>query len=398
MTKVEWKPKKINLSSGVILSAVTLAVGFFVGLTWTSFAPYLGFGSTSDSEISSPKVDWSPLNEIYSTLSKNYDGEIDEKALIEGAKKGMTESLGDVYTVYMDSEEAKEFNDSLHGEVGGGIGIEFALRNNYPTVIRTLPDNPARKAGILAGDIIYKVNDEEVWELSTDQIAIKTRGEIGTTVKITVIRDNKEKTFTMTREKINNVSAYIDYDGKTAILTITRFDDDTGDLVTTLAQEALAKNCKKIILDLRNNGGGYVSAAKEVLSLWIDGDKILIQKSKNKKDETTYANRNKAILSGLKTVVLVNNSTASASEIVAGALKDYKKATLVGETTYGKGVVQSLFDVSNNALLKVTVASWYTPLGNSINNTGITPDIEVELTYDDTNNMRDPQLDKAKSL
>lgn len=397
MTEVEWKPKKINLSSGIILSGITLAIGLFIGLTWSTFAPYLGFSSTSTPEISS-KVDWSSLNEVYSTLAKNYDGEINEKELIEGAKKGMTESLGDVYTVYMDSEEAEEFNKSLHGDVGGGIGIEFALRNNYPTVIRTLPDNPARKAGILAGDVIYKVNDEEVWELSTEEIATKTRGEVGTEVKLTVVRNGKEKSFTMTREKINNVSAYIDYDGKTAILTVTRFDTDTGELVTKFAKEALEKNCKKLILDLRNNGGGYVSAAKDILSLWIDGKEILIQKSKHKNDETTYANRGKAILSDMKTIVLVNNSTASASEIVAGALKDYKKATLVGEQTYGKGVVQSLFDVSDDSLLKITVASWYTPLGNSINKTGITPDIEVELTYDDTNNMRDPQLDKAKSL
>lgn len=397
MTEVEWKPKKINLSSGIIIGGVTFAVGVFIGLTWTTFAPYLGF-DTSDSETSVSKIDWSPLNEIYNKLEKNYDGEIDEKALIEGAKKGLTDSLGDVYTVYMDAKEAKEFNDSLHGEVGGGIGIEFAERNGYPTVIRTLPDNPARRAGILAGDIIYKVNDEEVWELSTDQIATKTRGEVGTTIKITIVRDGKEKSFTMTRERINNVSAYIDYDGKTAILTITRFDDDTGALVTKLAKEALDKNCKKLILDLRNNGGGYVSAAKDVLSLWIDGEKILVQKSRNKKDEITYASRDQAILSDMKTIVLVNESTASASEIVAGALKDYEKATLVGEKTYGKGVVQSLFDVSNSALLKITVASWYTPLGNSINQTGITPDVEVELTYDDTNNMRDPQMDKAKSL
>ena len=394
--KVEWQAKKVSLGGSIIISAITLVIGIFVGVNWNNFSPYLGFSSNSSQPSSS--LDWSPLNEVYSKLLANYDGEIDTEKLIEGAKKGMTDSLGDIYTVYMDSEESKAFNDSLHGEVGGGIGIEFGIRNGYPTVLRTLPDNPARKAGILAGDVIYKVNDEEVWELSSDEVATKTRGEIGTKVTITIIRNGEEKSFTITREEINNVSAYINYDGNTAILTITRFDTDTGALVSKLANEALNKNVKKVILDLRNNGGGYVSAAKDVLSLWIDGEKILVQKSKNSQDEITYANHNKAILANMKTIVLVNNSTASASEIVAGALKDYKKATIVGEQTFGKGVVQSLFNLSGGSLLKITVASWYTPLENSINTTGITPDVEVELTYDDTNNLRDPQLDKAKSL
>lgn len=394
--KVEWKAKKVSLGGSIIVAAVTLAIGVILGINWNNFAPYLGFNASETYQSSS--INWSPLNEVYSKLAANYNGDIDESKLIEGAKKGLTDALGDIYTVYMDAEESKEFNSSLHGEVGGGIGIEFGIRNGYPTVLRTLPDNPARAAGILAGDIIYKVDGEEVWELTSDEVATKTRGAIGTEVTITVIRSGEEKTFTMTREEINNVSAYINYDGSTAILTITRFDTDTGSLVTKLANEAVNKNVKKIILDLRNNGGGYVSAAKEVLSLWLDGDKILIQKSKNSADEITYANHSKNILSNTKTIVLVNSSTASASEIVAGALKDYGKATILGEQTFGKGVVQSLFNLSGGSLLKVTVASWYTPLGNSINNTGITPDIEVELTYDDTNNLRDPQLDKAKSL
>ena len=344
--EVEWKQKKINLSTGIIISTITLFVGVFIGLGFTEYSEYLGFKKpTSETEeISAQSGDWSELNEVYSLLKKNYDGDIEKSALIEGAKKGLTEALGDVYTVYMDAEEAKEFNDSLHGEVGGGIGIEFAERNGYPTVIRTLPDNPARKAGILAGDIIYKVDDEEVWELSTDEVATKTRGEIGTKVKLTVVRNGEEKSFTMTRERINNVSAYATFDDKTAIITITRFDTDTGSLVEKFAKEAIEKKSKKIILDLRNNGGGYVSAAKDVLSLWLDGNKILVQKSKNSKDEITYADHGKAILSDMKTIVLVNNSTASASEIVAGALKDYNKATLVGKTTFGKGVVQQLFD------------------------------------------------------
>ena len=388
--------KKVALGGSIIAAAITLVLGVFIGLKWDDFSPYLSLNNPSVQNTT--QKNWSALNEVYSKLAANFDGEIDETALVEGAKKGMVASLGDIYTIYMDSEESKEFEDSLHGEVGGGIGIEFGIRNGYPTVLRTLPDNPAREAGILAGDIIYKVNGEEVWTLDSDEVATKTRGEIGSEVEIIVLRNGKEKTFKITREEINNVSAYIDYSKDTAIITITRFDNDTGSLVSKLANEAYNKNVKKVILDLRNNGGGYVSAAKEVLSLWIDGEKVLIQKSKNGNDEITYTNHNKAIFADIKTVVLVNGSTASASEIVAGALQDYKKATILGEQTFGKGVVQQLFDLSGGTLLKVTVASWYTPLENSINGTGITPDVEIELTFDDTNNLRDPQMDKAKSL
>ena len=224
------------------------------------------------------------------------------------------------------------------------------------------------------------------------------RGEEGTEVEVTVIRDGEEKSFKMKREVINNVSAYVDYDGSTAIVTVTRFDEDTGTMVQKFAKEFEKKGVKKVILDLRGNGGGYVNAAKDLLSLWINGDTILVQKSKHSDDKKTTSDANKAILSDMKTVVLVNGSTASASEIVAGALQDYEKATVVGETTYGKGVVQNLFDFNDGSKLKVTTASWYTPKERSINKTGIEPDVKVERSYEDINAMRDPQMDKAKKL
>ena len=389
--KTEWKEKKVNLGGAIITAAVTLFLGFFLGTNWSNYSPYLG-GSTS---TSSAKADWSALNEVYSALVKNYDGEIDKTALVEGAKKGLVDSVGDIYTVYLDKEESADFEKSLHGDVGAGVGIEMGLRDGYVRILRTLPDNPARKAGILAGDILYKVDDEEVYNLSTDEIANKVRGEAGTEVSISVVRDGEELEFTMEREEINNVSAYVDYKDDSAIITINRFDDDTGTLVKSFANEILNSGAKKIILDLRGNGGGYVSAARDLLSLWLDGDKILVQKSLNFSDEITYALKNQALFSNLKTIVLVNSTTASASEIVVGALKDYNKATIIGEKTYGKGVVQTLLNLSNATTLKVTTAHWYTPNGSSINQTGIEPDIEVINTYNDINMSRDPQLDAA---
>ena len=393
--KVEWKERKTSLGNTIIVGGIMLVLGVVLGLVFHSFfgsfSPYLSFGSKQG-------IDWSSLDEVYNKLETYYNGEISDEKVIEGAKKGLTEALGDAYTVYMDREETADFYDDLHGNVGSGIGVEMGLRDGYVRVLRTLPDNPARKAGLLAGDILYKVNDEVVYDLSVDEIAKKVRGETGTEVTVTVIRDGKEKSFTMKRESINNVSAYVEYDGKTAIITVTRFDNDTGVMVQKFAKEFKDKGVDKVILDLRGNGGGYVSAAQDLLSLWIDNDKILIQKSKQAGDSSTLTSSGKALLENTKTVVLVNGTTASASEIVAGALQDYGKATIVGETTFGKGVVQNLFDLSNGATLKVTTAEWYTPKERSINKTGIEPDVKVERSYEDINAMRDPQLDKAKEL
>ena len=393
--KLEWKEKKVSLGNAMILSVVLAVVGLILGVNFSNwfggFAPYLGLSGGSGGN-------WSALDEVYNKLAESYNGEIDRKLMVEGAKKGMTDALGDKYTVYMSAEESSDFYDDLHGNVGSGVGIEMGERDGYVRVLRTLPDNPARKAGILAGDIIYKVNGEEVYMLSTDEIAKRVRGETGSEVTITVVRDGEEKDFKMKRETINNVSAYVEYDGSTAIVTVTRFDNDTGEMVEGFAREFGNKKVKKVILDLRGNGGGYVSAAGDLLSLWVDGDIYLEQKSKHYGDSQSKTNTGRAILKDMKTIVLVNGSTASASEIVAGALQDYGKATVVGEKTYGKGVVQNLFSLSNGTSLKVTTAEWHTPKGRSINLSGITPDVEVERSYEDINAMRDPQLDKAKKL
>ena len=399
------KTRKIQLGSAIVIAGITLLIGIIIGANWNSvfskFAPYLGIKTSNNS---SKTLDWSPLDEVYSTLSLYYDGDIDNSKIIEGAKAGLVDALGDKYTVYMSASTATEFQNSLHGEAGSGIGVVMAERDGYVRVVRTLPDNPAREAGLLAGDILYKVDGEEVYTMTADEIATKVRGPEGSEVTVTVVRDGDEKDYTMKRETINNVSAdltYLDSDGdgkkETAYILTTRFDTDTGTEIRKFAESFSKDGIKKVILDLRDNGGGYTSAAKDLLGLWIDGDLVYTQKSGGS-SQNFYATRGQAILSNMETVVLVNDATASASEIVAGALKDYGKATLVGTTTYGKGVVQNLIDLSNNSLLKVTSAHWYTPKGSSIDKTGITPDIEVDRSYSDINSNKDPQLDKAKSL
>lgn len=394
--KDSWKEKRVSLGNAIIIGAVLAVAGGFVGYyiryILPNFAPYLGFSMTTTN-------DWSALDEVYFKLKETYNGDVSQSDVIEGAKKGLVSALGDVYTEYMNAEETTAFQASLHGDVGSGVGIEMGLRDGYTRVLRTLPDNPARKAGLFAGDIIYKVDGEEVYTLSTDQIAQKIRGETGSEVTVTVVRDGKELSFTMIRETINNVSAYVDYKGDAAVIVVNRFDTDTGKMVRGYAEEALKKNVSKVILDLRDNGGGYVSAAQDMLSIWVPtGSSALLQKSLHFGDQTINVSSGNAILANMKTIVLINGSTASASEIVAGALQDYGKATIVGEKSYGKGVMQTMYDLSGGTTLKVTIASWYTPKGRSINKEGIEPDVEVGRTVEDVNAMRDPQLDKALEL
>ena len=396
--KNKQKNRQISFGTGIALSFFTLVIGFIIGANWENlylqFSPYI-----NPHQKISNTVKWDELNEVYSQISSNYDGSIDKQNIIEGAKKGLTASLGDPYTVYFNAKEAVEFKASLNGEIKeAGVGIEMIKQGDYVVITRTLPDNPARKAGVHAGDIIYAINDEEVWNKDADIIASKLRGASGEKVKLTVARDRQKISFELVREKINNVSADISYQGKTAIISVYRFSEDTGNLVESFTKEFKNKGVNKVILDLRNNGGGYVKAARDLLSLWLDGDKILTQKSTSTGQTITYAKRGEAILKDTKTVVLVNNATASSSEIVAGALKEYHKATIVGVKTYGKGVVQTILELSGGSLLKVTTAHWYTPNDQTINKTGITPDIEIARSYSDINSGKDPQMDKAKSL
>ena len=393
--KMEWKEKRVSLGNAIIIGAVISAVGFVLGLNWNNwfggFSTYLG----GEKNLS---LDQSELDEVYSKLAETYNGEINNEVLTEGAKKGMVEAVGDVYTVYMDAKESADYTDALHGNVGAGIGVEMGLRDGYVKVLRVLPDNPALKAGIMIGDIFYKIDGEEVYTWSSSDIAKKLKGEPGTEVVVTMARNGKEVEFKMQREEINNVSFYTKYDGKTAIITVLRFDNNTGTGIQKEVEGFKDKGIEKVILDLRGNGGGYVSAAQDLLSLWLDGEVMLIQKSAHFGEEKMSTASGKASLKDIKTIVLVNGSTASASEITAAALKEYGKAKIVGTKTYGKGVVQKMYNLSGGGMLKVTTAEWLTPKSNSINGEGVTPDVEIENTSEDINKMRDPQMDKAKAL
>lgn len=376
-------------------SIMVLAFIFVAGIGYVAGGINSGsLRGNINSLIGREDLNLSAVQETYRALADNFDGELDEKALIEGASRGLVEAAGDEYTVFMNGEESSSFDDALTGNIGGGVGIEVGIRSNVPTVVRVLQDNPAQLAGVAVGDIITKVNGEQVQEKTLNEVVASIRGEVDTTVKLTVMRDGAEKEFSITRKQVNNPSAYGEVKDGIGIMTVTRFDNETGSLARAVANDFKQQGVRGVILDLRGNGGGYVTAAQSLAGIWLDRKLVTTERQSGEVIEELKSTGT-PILEGVKTVVLVNESSASASEIVAGALLDHKAATLVGTTTFGKGSVQKLVNLPEGATLKVTIARWYTPSGLNISEKGITPSQVVERTADDINASRDPQLEAA---
>ncbi len=372
--------------------AVVAVIGFAAGTRGTQIigavAPVLGFKAASST------IDLSEVQKTYAQLQANYEGTLDTKALVDGASRGLVAAAGDKYTVFMDSKEAAAFNDDLTGTIGGGVGAEIGVRNDKPTIVRVLAGNPAEKAGLLGGDVIVKVNDQSTDSWTADKTATAIRGDVGTTVKISILRGSDAKDFTVTRATVSDPSVHAKVQGDTGILTISRFDGQTGDLARKAAQSFVQQHVKNVVLDLRGNGGGYLTAAQDVAGLWLD-KKIVVTERVGGKITNTITSIDNPLLAGLPTAVLVDGNSASASEIVAGALQDYKVATLVGAKTFGKGTVQKVLNLDAGSILKVTIAHWYTPNGKNISKEGIEPNTKVTITPADVNAGNDPQLDAA---
>ena len=364
-------------------------IAFIAGALAMRLSP----GSTSPL-FHNDELDLSSVQTTYDKLSANFDGTLDRAALVEGASRGLVEAAGDQYTVYMNKKDSSAFNDSLSGTVGGGIGIELGMRNKVPVVERLLQGNPAEKAGVAVGDIIVEVNGESTEKKSLNDVVSSIKGEAGTTVKLGLVRGAERVEVSVTRQEVNNPSAYGRIEDGVGILAISRFDDSTGSLARSVARDFKQKGVTHVVLDLRGNGGGYVTAAKEVSGIWLDS-KVVVSERKMNRVVDELKTGSDTILAGVPTVVLVNESSASASEIVAGALRDQGAARLVGTTTFGKGSVQQLISLPNAAMLKVTVARWYTPKGVNISEKGLVPDVKVKRTTDDINAGRDPQLEAA---
>ena len=378
-----------------IIIAVVLALGAGFGLGVYRQQIVATMASMVGIPASGETIDTTQLQHTYQKLLAHYDGTLDDQALIDGASRGMVEAVGDDYTTYLDAEEAKQFQDDLSGSIGGGIGAQVGQRDNVITFVKILDKTPAQTAGLLAGDRVLAINDETTKGMSVDTAVSKIRGEVGTTVKLSVLRgDAPLQEFTVTRAEITAPSVESSQEGDIGIITVSRFDQSTGRDAREAARRLQSSGVRGIVLDLRGNPGGFVTAAQDLAGIWLDGQVVVSERRGGKVVEELRSSSS-PILTDMPTVVLVDGGSASASEIVAGALRDHKKATLVGETTYGKGTVQQLVTLSEGALLKVTVARWYTPGGVNLSDGGLKPDVEAPISADDIRAGNDTQLRAA---
>lgn len=391
-TTSDTSPKSVSRGTFLATIALVAVIAFCLGTRGNELLAVVGpvFGI----KVPHGTIDLASVEKTYRELNANYDGKLDRDALITGANEGMVDAVGDKFTTYLDSKEAKAFSDDLKGNVGSGIGVEIAVRNSVPTITQVLPDNPAARAGLKADDQIIAVDGATTEGMNVSAVASKVRGKTGSTVKLTINRNGEQREYTLTRQSINNPSVTGKVENGIGIMRISRFDDKTGDLARQTAQDFKNQRVRGVVLDLRDNGGGYVDAARTVAGLWLSGKTVVIEKTNGKVINTVTSDSN-PILDGTPTVVLVNHNTASASEIVAGALQDYGVAKLVGTKTYGKGTMQEVIKLGDGNELKVTVAHWYTPHDHSINQKGLTPNQAIDLTEADRNSGNDPQLQTA---
>lgn len=347
-------------------------------------------------------VDYSLLWEAIDVVGRKYidRDQIDQQQVLYGAISGAVRAAGDEYTEFFDPETLAQFKSDLQGTFSG-VGMEVGKRDGNIVVVAPLDDSPAARAGLQPGDVILKVDDETIVDWNVDEAVSKIRGAAGTQVRLTLYRDGQDGPFEVeiTRETIEIRSVKITYqerDGRTvAVMKISRFGDDTKRLLDIAIAEVRNRNVAGLVVDLRNNPGGYLETSVEVASEWLPAGTLVVQEARSDQDVINFTSTGTNRLGNFKTVVLINGGSASASEILAGALRDHNKALIVGKKSFGKGSVQELISLSGDTAVKVTIAKWITPSGKNLNQGGLDPDIEVELTTDDYNNQRDPQLDRA---
>ena len=337
------------------------------------------------------------LQLVKSYIDKYYLGDIDEDKMLEYAVKGYVEGLEDEYTEYLTKEEYEELMVDINGNYVG-IGVYMAQdKNGNVVVLLPIKGSPAEEEGLQTGDIISKVNGEDCTGMDLSLVSNKIKGEEGTTVDLEITRDNEtiNKTITRRTVKINEIESK-KLDNNIGYIQILSFNDGCKSEFENKLNELLNKNIKSLIIDVRDNGGGIVSEATEIAELFVGkGKNIMIETGKDGKEIVTKSTKNPIVNSEIKIFILANENSASASEILIGALKDNNIAQVVGTKTYGKGVMQEVISVSTGGALKLTIKEFSTPNGNKINKEGIIPDIDIEDIKD--NNI-DEQLQKAIEL
>jgi len=348
-------------------------------------------------------IDFSLFWEAWDKVEKKFvdKQKLDPQKMFFGAIKGMVGSLEDSYTFFLTPEENKQTKDDLGGKFEG-IGAQLGLKDGRIVVVAPLKKSPAESAGVRAGDIITKVNNESAEKWTLPQAVSKIRGPKGTKVKLTVLRDEKELVFEIVRAEITVASVELSFEKKAGILKLIRFGDDTNDewdkAVDEIAQKWKKKEISGLVLDLRDNPGGYLQGAVYVSGEFLSYGNLVVKQEYTDGNLEKYVVNRKGRLIDIPLVILINKGSASASEIVAGALRDYKRAKVIGEKSFGKGSIQEALDLKEGAGLHVTVAKWILPRGDWINHKGIEPEIKVENKLKEGNTLTredDLQLEKA---
>ncbi len=380
----------ISVFTFCISLSLALAIGVIVGGRSEQISAYFS------NDTATKHLPLSSLQKTYDALRQEYDGSLSQTKLVEGANRGLVEASGDPYSVYLTEKEAEALKEDLDGTFSG-IGAELDKKEGKLIIVAPLEDSPAAKAGIKPGDIIGRVNNEETSSWSIDKAVSKIKGKEGTTVKLTILRGDEVKEISITRAIITDPSVKTEQKGDIGVIRISRFGNETATLTRQAAQTFKEAGVKGVVLDLRGNGGGYLESAQEISSLWLKNGATVVVEKKGAKITETHRASGDPILLGIPTVVLIDGGSASASEIVAGALQDNDAGKLVGEKTFGKGSVQKIVDLSGGAQLKVTVAKWYTPKNKNISKEGIKPDVTISYGKNDTKE-NDSQLNKALEL
>jgi len=371
---------------------VVFSLGIWIGVTKVAY------------HVDQPEnIDFSLFWDTYNTLQEKFIGpeKITDQNIVYGAIKGMAESLDDPYTNFYNPEEAQRFQEDLAGSFEG-IGVEIGIKNDLLTVIAPLKDTPGERAGLKSGDIIVEIDGKDSTKMSTEEAVSLIRGTRGTPVTLTILRDGWEtaEDIKIVRDVIKVIS--IEWSLKnedTAYIQIYQFNEALATDFETIAYEILQSHATKIVLDLRDNPGGYLEVAQNIAGWFLKSDEVVtIEDFGEGKTQEVYKTSGNANFANYPTVVLINEGSASASEILAGALRDNRNIELIGKKSFGKGCVQEVITLHGGSFLKVTVANWLTPNGSSISDVGLTPDVEVEITDADYDAKIDPQLNKALEI
>lgn len=402
--------EKINKKILVIVTVIAILVGFGGGILFSASKEAKPIKQLINREEHYQNIDFSLFWDVWDKLNQRYvdKNKLDVEKMLNGAIEGMVNSLGDPYTVFFEPSDSKKFQEEISGTFGG-VGMEIGKRNNILTVIAPIKDTPAYKAGIQSGDKILKIDSKVTSDLSVEEAVNLIRGRQGTKVTLTIAKKdtNATRDVILTRENIKVPTAQLTFinspNKKIAYLQLFSFNQNVDSEFKKAAQEIIKENPAGLILDLRNNPGGLLDSAVSMSGWFLDKDKVVTIEEFGNGSRNEFHSDGNSLLKPFPTVILINGGSASASEIVAGALHDNRAIKLVGEKTFGKGSVQELDKFSNGSSLKVTIAKWLTPDGISISDKGIDPDVKVEVLSQDIESGKfelgaqgkDPQLDRA---